>query len=107
MAETITLEQLLEMTSEENRDRVAGMAQIVHARGDQLVVYTNVDLTHPERGDTKILSAGSAGSFLCKGNGLAEDGTPPQKLPDWPGSINWRFQLTHVCPPPPNDAAPE
>lgn len=58
-------------------------------RGDGIAVYTNMVMGHPDLGDMKFMSYGSSEATL----NMSE---LPKTLPDWPGQINWRYQLTHV-----------
>jgi hypothetical protein len=56
-------------------------------RGDGIAVYENQELGHPEMGDKKFTSFGSAEAQL-------ETDTPPSQLPDGVGNtINWRYRL--------------
>lgn len=57
-------------------------------RGDGIAMYENADLKHPNLGDKRFVSYGSAAAQL-------ETDTPPQTLPDGiGGTINWRYTLT-------------
>lgn len=58
-------------------------------RGDGIAVYENHDLGHPELGHRKFMSYGSSAAQL-------ETDTPPERLPDIGGAINWRYQLVGV-----------
>lgn len=56
-------------------------------RGDGIAVYENQDMGHPELGDKRFVSYGSAAAQL-------ETDTPPGTLPDGiGGTVNWRYQL--------------
>ena len=59
-------------------------------RGDGAAVYENHDLGHPEVGAPQIASYGSAWAQL-------EVETPPERLPDIGGAINWRYSLIATC----------
>lgn len=59
------------------------------ARGDGIAVYENADLGHRELGHRQYLSYGSPAAQL-------EVETPPTRLPDIGGRINWRYQLVGV-----------
>lgn len=56
------------------------------ARGDGLAIYENHELGHPDAGHRQLVSFGSPAAQL-------ETDTPPQRLPDIGGRINWRYQL--------------
>jgi len=55
-------------------------------RGDGMAVYQNHDMCSHDRGSIVVVSYGSPEAQL-------ETDTPPTTLPDFPGSINWRYQL--------------
>jgi hypothetical protein len=55
-------------------------------RGDGVAVYENMDMESMSFGARKYVSFGSADAQL-------ETNTPPQRLPDIGGQINWRYQL--------------
>lgn len=55
-------------------------------RGDGIAVYRNEDFRHPDVGDLRFTSFGSAAAQL-------ETDTPPEQMPDIGGRINWRFRL--------------
>lgn len=55
-------------------------------RGDGIAVYENHDFGHPDLGDRKFVSFGSAQAML-------ETEMPPERMPDFPAQINWRYQL--------------
>lgn len=55
-------------------------------RGDGIAVYENQDLGHPEIGDKQFASYGSPAAQL-------EVETPPERMPDIGGRINWRYTL--------------
>ena len=56
------------------------------ARGDGVAVYENHDFGHPMMGEPKIASYGSPSALL-------EAEEPPERLPDTPTQINWRYML--------------
>ena len=56
------------------------------ARGDGIAIYVNQDLGHPDLGMPKMHSYGSSSAQL-------ETDTPPERLPDIGGAINWRYML--------------
>lgn len=57
-------------------------------RGDGIAIYTNQDMGHPDLGDKRFVSYGSAVAQL-------ETDTPPAILPDGiGGGVNWRYALT-------------
>lgn len=58
-------------------------------RGDGIAVYENHDLGHPELGHRQFLSYGSPAAQF-------ETDEPPQRLPDFPQKINWRYTLVGV-----------
>jgi hypothetical protein len=55
------------------------------AAGKGVAVYENHDLGHPEVGHKQFLSYGAPEAQF-------ED-EPPQRLPDFPTQINWRYEL--------------
>ena len=69
-------------------DAPAVLAQVTGwlERGDGAAVYENHDLGHPQLGMPKIVSFSSPAAQL-------EAGSPPERLPDIGGQINWRFVL--------------
>jgi len=75
------------------QDRAFALIGRWHARGDGAAIYENQDLGHPELGHIQIVSYGGPDSQL-------ETPTPPERLPDIGGHINWRYTLTGVLPPP-------
>lgn len=56
--------------------------------GRGVAVYENQDLGHPAQGHRQYVS------FGVKNAQVGE--VPPQTLPDWGDSINWRYQLVGV-----------
>lgn len=56
------------------------------ARGDGVAIYRNVLLGHPQLGHRQLVSFGSPAAQL-------EVDTPPDRMPDIGGSINWRYTL--------------
>lgn len=71
------------------------LASKVAARADYLLVYTNEDLGHPDVGEPRVCSYGSAASQLER----TQFPIPPTTLPDTSSSINWRYQLSAVYAP--------
>lgn len=55
------------------------------ARGDGIAVYENQDLGHPDLGHRQFASFGSPEAMFPD--------APPERLPDFPGQINWRYSL--------------
>jgi hypothetical protein len=55
-------------------------------RGDGVAIYENQELGHPELGWPRLVSYGSSAAML-------ETDEPPQRLPDTPTLINWRYRL--------------
>jgi hypothetical protein len=88
--EIITKEQLTELLDPETRDQNMDIISRWLARGDGCAVYTNMELGHPNAGHRKFTSFGSKAAQL-------EVEEPPTRLPDIGSTINWRYQLTHVC----------
>lgn len=92
-----TFDQLTDLVRESSYgdDQFAGIAlekfHTIIRRGDGVAVYENHDLGHPELGHRQYVSYGSAQSAL----GTVDP--PPQRLPDWPGAINWRYTLIGTC----------
>ena len=82
----------VETLNEESALEVALLMQAVDrvnvwlARGDGMAVYQNHDMCSHDRGSIVVVSYGSPEAQL-------ETDTPPTTLPDFPGSINWRYQL--------------
>lgn len=64
------------------------------ARGDGAAVYENHDLGHPDLGEPRIVSWGSPQAVF---ENVTEPGQLPDRLPDWPGQINWRYTLIATC----------
>jgi hypothetical protein len=64
------------------------------ARGDGVAVYENHDMGHPELGWPRLASYGSPAAIL-------ETDTPPERLPDTPTLINWRYVLIGTYRPDP------
>lgn len=56
------------------------------AAGKGVAVYQNQDMNHPELGHKRFASFGTPEAQF-------EDDEPPKQLPDFPGEINWRYQL--------------
>ena len=69
----------------EDMPEIVGKLNAWLARGDGVAVYENHDLGHPELGRIVCLSFGSPESAL----GVE----PPQRMPDLPQLIGWRYQL--------------
>jgi hypothetical protein len=55
-------------------------------RADGAAVYENHDIGHPDAGMPRIVSYGSPAAQL-------ETASPPERLPDIGGAINWRYVL--------------
>lgn len=66
------------------------------SRGDGIACYENQDMGHPGLGDRKFCSYGSSAAQL-------ETDTPPERLPDIGGEINWRYTLIGVHRPDPKE----
>jgi hypothetical protein len=88
-----TAEQFCAIVDEEyeilgvpSRSTVYGMLNRWLERGDGAAVYQNHDLGHHELGHYQIVSYGSPAAQLG-----AE--SPPERLPDIGGHINWRYTL--------------
>lgn len=64
-------------------------------RGDEILVYQNAELGHPEAGHVQMVSYGSRFASLPKHTYER----PPTTLPDFPGKINWRYQLIGIVTP--------
>ena len=62
------------------------------SRGDEVLVYQNVELAHPEAGHVQLVSYGSG--FATIQQSVFE--RPPTTMPDFPGRINWRYQLIGI-----------
>lgn len=62
------------------------------ARGDGAAIYENHDLGHHGLGACQIASYGSRDATLP----VPEDDLP-ERLPDFPGRINWRYVLVATC----------
>jgi hypothetical protein len=60
------------------------------ARGDGAAVYENHDLGHRDLGLGRLISYGSPAAQI-------EADYPPDRLPDFPGEINWRYVLIATC----------
>lgn len=71
---------------QEGSARVFAQVNGWRARGDGAAVYENHDLGHPDLGDQRIVSFGSAAAMI-------ESDEPPERLPDIGGTINWRYVL--------------
>jgi hypothetical protein len=65
------------------------------SRGDQILIYQNVELGHPEAGHVQMTSYGS-GLATIKESVYER---PPTTMPDFPGQINWRYQLIGIVEP--------
>lgn len=59
--------------------------------GRTVAFYRNQDLGHPDVGAPRILT--------CNHPEAQFEGDPPKQLPDFPGEINWRFQLWGIYTP--------
>lgn len=59
------------------------------AAGKGIAVYQNQDLGHPGLGHMKFVSYGTPEAQL-------EGDTPPERLPDIGGEINWRYGLVGI-----------
>lgn len=57
-------------------------------RGDGVAVYENQDLGHPELGKRMYVSFGSEDALFPD--------EPPERMPDFPNQINWRYTLEGV-----------
>lgn len=91
MTKDEALVKLVEATPEELMqfdEMISGWLQ----RGDQALVYQNMELGHPQAGHVQIVSYGSGRSTIPR----SQFERPPQTLPDFPGQINWRYQLIGV-----------
>lgn len=96
MSTTYTPEQILELLRESSQgdeqwvQLASEKFNAILLRGDRIAVYQNMELGHPELGHRQYISYGSTVSAL----GTVDP--PPERLPDWPGQINWRYQLQGV-----------
>lgn len=94
--ENYSPEKLLELARESSYGDEEWLSAAVETfnrqlgRGDKIAVYENHDLGHPEMGHRKYVSYGSPAAYL-------EVDEPPQRLPDTPQEINWRYALIGVC----------
>lgn len=81
--ETLTGERAVEIALD-----VDGVARINRwlLRGDGMAVYQNHDMCSHDLGAILVVSYGSPEAQL-------ETDDPPTTMPDFPGSINWRYQL--------------
>lgn len=94
MAETWSAEKLRTYLREQYGTDAYSVTSQVNGwleRGDGVAVYENQDLGHPALGDPRLASYGSPAAILE----VDEDGLP-QRLPDTPKLINWRYQLKAV-----------
>lgn len=71
--------------------RAVGNFNRIISRGDGIAVYENAEIGHPEAGHRKYVSYGGTPEAQLAGF------TPPQRLPDFPSEINWRYQLAGMC----------
>lgn len=76
-----TATEMSEMVGAESIEKV----NVWLARGDGIAVYENQDLNAPDSGERKFFSFGSGEAVFL--------GVLPDRLPDFPGEINWRFIL--------------
>ena len=92
MPETWAAEQLSAYISRQyltEADDITGQVNRWLERGDGVAVYENQDLGHPEVGWPRLASYGGPEAMLVTDE-------PPQRLPDTPKHINWRYQLVAV-----------
>lgn len=82
-------DQFLALVAELPADTLNRLLPMWEGRGDGAAIYQNNDLSHPDRGDVQVVSYGSDFAQL-------EVETPPWKLPDIGGRINWRYVLQGV-----------
>jgi hypothetical protein len=60
------------------------------SRGDGVAVYENHDMGHRDLGLGRMISYGSPAAQI-------EASYPPDRMPDFPGEINWRYVLIATC----------
>jgi hypothetical protein len=72
------------------RDRALELSRRWLDRGDGAAVYENHDMSHHELGAGRLLSYGSPAAQI-------EADYPPDRMPDFPGQINWRYVLVGTC----------
>lgn len=63
-------------------------------RGDGVAVYENQEIGHLNCGHRKFVSFGSEKAQIE----IGEADSPPQRLPDIGGDINWRYILIGIIP---------
>lgn len=94
-AKELTADEFMAGLQDQYGDQAAEVAEQVNrwlARGDGVAVYVNQDLGHPELGDWRPVSFGSVHALLE----VPTADELPQRLPDTPKLINWRYQLEAV-----------
>lgn len=74
-------------------EQIRNLCDKAHARGDSVLVYENVDLSHPGMGDLMWVTYGSDACMLP----ASQFPEPPERMPDTPTSINWRYYLKGRC----------
>lgn len=95
MTTQLTRDELLKLIGDhfESLPEVVGAINRWTDRGDGVAVYRNHDLGRIGCGSVQLVSFGSKAAQL-------ETDTPPQRLPDIGGNINWRYQLEATYRPP-------
>lgn len=91
----LTAGEFMDGLREQYGDQAAEVAEQVNrwlARGDGVAVYVNQDLGHPELGGWRPASFGSPTALLE----VATAAELPQRLPDTPKQINYRYYLEAV-----------
>jgi hypothetical protein len=86
---TFTEQEFREYVERQYEDQAGAALTMIGrwlARGDGAAVYENHDLGHPQAGECRIVSYGSASAQL-------EAAEPPERLPDIGGNVNWRYAL--------------
>lgn len=87
---------LRSLLAEYGGDAYAEQASVTISRwaadGKGAAIYRNEDMGHPELGRLNVVSYGTPTAQL-------ETASPPQRLPDIGGQINWRYCLLGICPP--------
>lgn len=63
-------------------------------RGDGVAVYENQEIGHSLCGHRKFVSFGSKEAQIE----IGEADSPPKRLPDIGGDINWRYCLVGIVP---------
>jgi hypothetical protein len=100
-----TEDQLRDWITHQGEDDAAWTANALDltgrwlARGDGAAVYENHDMGHRDLGLGRLISFGSPAAQI-------ETEYPPDRLPDFPGEINWRYVLIATCKRVPAETVP-